>query len=1013
VTLASIHIGPIQFDQPLWLVLIPVAWGMSVWMARSSLSGLGTTARRVALVVRLVVIALLVGAVARPHWRKEAKDVAVIVVQDLSESIPVQMRAEAERYIDEASRHVKTPGDEIGRVTAAREGYVQALPGRPGDRPDSQNIGATDGTNLAEGVNLGLAIAPEDKASRLVLIGDGNETQGSVLAAARAAKAAGVPVDVLPIKYRYEREVIVERLVAPATARMGQNINLRVLINATRPAAGRLDVTANGEALDLDPDSPEMGVNVELTEGANAITVPLSLPNAETQSFEAVFTPADKAMDQVPENNRARAVTFVTAEGKVLVVTPDPEEAAALVKALSESRIATKVVLPSEMPDSLQKLAAYDAVMMVNTPNFDFSQKQQEELKAYVHDLGGGLIMTGGPNAFGAGGWIGSPVADALPIKLDPPEKRQMPRGCLALIMHSCEMPEGNYWGKETCLAAVDALSRLDLVGVMEYSWQGGERWIYPLQEVGNKSAVRRAINSLSFGDAPSFDTFLKIAIPDLEKAQAGQKHVIIISDGDPSPPTRGLLQRYINAKISISCVAVWPHSGGAGPDIQTMQDIAKATGGNCYVILNKTEFAQLPKIFIKEAQTVKRALIWEGPEFAPAVHWGTEAMRGIRAVPPIRGYVVAAEREGLAQVVMTGQENDPILAQWQYGLGRAVTFTSDVSARWAPGWMNWAQFRAFWEQHLRWAMRPSGNAEIRVVTEDEGERTRIVIEALDQKGDRLSFLRWTGGAVTPEGESVPITLRQFGPGQYEGFVETSRPGAYIMSFTYDGPPETEGGAPRRGSVQAAVTRPFADEYRALQDNSALLTQVAKLTGGRVLSDDPRIADLWTREGLTMPVATRPIWLAVAIAAIGLFLMDVAVRRVRVDLVAMAAAVRRGLGKGRVAAGQQMGSLRQARQRAKEAMAARSAGAKVEGDGVKAAGPAPADKAVRGAKFEASESELAAARKRPMASAVDLAEPAGKKVAVAEKTKEAAPAEEGMSRLLKAKKRAQEEMGKD
>src|SRR5690606_10492825 len=94
---------------------------------------------------------------------------------------------------------------------------------------------------------------------------------------------------------------------------------------------------------------------------------------------------------------------------------------------------------------------------------------QQAMLRQYVHDSGGGLVMVGGPNAFGAGGWIGSPLADALPIRLDPPQKRQMPRGALAIVVHSVEMPRGVFYGKQVCNAAVDALSSLDMVGLIEF----------------------------------------------------------------------------------------------------------------------------------------------------------------------------------------------------------------------------------------------------------------------------------------------------------------------------------------------------------------------------------------------------------------------------------------------------------------------------------------------------------------------------------------------------------------
>jgi uncharacterized membrane protein len=982
-------------------------------MARSSLSGLGTTARRAALVIRLIVIAMLAGAVARPQWRKESEHVSVIVIMDQSESVPAEIRAEAERYVEEASRFAPR-GDLLGRVTVARDAYVQALPGNPGDRPDSQNIGATDGTNLAEGVSLGMAVARENTANRMALFTDANETSGSILAAAQAAIAAHIPIDVMPFKYKYSHEVMVDRLVAPATARMGESVNLRMVISATKPCTGRVDITVNGQPIDLDPDSPDVGMRVTLKEGVNPLIAPITLTTHGPQNFEAIFTPDDPASDTIKDNNRQRAVTFVSSEGKVLVIAREEKEALSLMSVLQEARLAADLKPPTEAFTSLIELSQYDAVVMVNTPNYDFNQAQQEELRSYVHDVGGGLVMIGGSEAFGAGGWIGSPTADALPIKLDPPQKRQMPRGALVLIMHSCEMPQGNYWGKETCLAAVDSLSRLDLVGVIEYNWQQRESWVYPLSEVGNKGAVKRAINGLTFGDAPSYAAFMQLAITDLEKVAAGQKHCVIISDGDCQAPNAALIQRFVDAKVTVSTIAVWPHGGGRG-GTGTLEDIAKSTNGNFYLIQNQNQFATLPRIFVKEAQVVKRSLIWEGTPFTPAVAGGTEAMRGIGGVPQVAGYVVTAEREGLAQVVMRGQENDPLLAQWQYGLGKSVAFMSDAGAKWGPDWVGWAKYRAFWEQHIRWAMRPSGSAELRVSTEDQGDKTRVVVEALDSKGERLSFLRWRGAAVGPDGKSQPVNLRQFGPGQYEAVIDSARSGSYMLNFKYDAPGED--GQSKQGSVQAAVTRPFADEYRALQDNAPLLIQVAKLTGGRVLDTDPRKADLWSRANLAMPVATKPIWLAVAIAAIGLFLLDVAVRRVRIDVFAMAGALRRGMARRTAAAGQQMGSLREARERAKQAMATRSKGDFGAAAGNVAEAPRPAvgqaDKAVRSVKFEASETELAAAKRGGGPTVVvDLNAGPDAAAKKAEKPKVEGPsAEEGMSRLLKAKKRAQEEMG--
>lgn len=1019
--LAAIHFGPVQFERPNWLWLLPPLALLTLWMARSSLSGLGTATRRAALAVRLIVIALIVAALAQPSWRREAENVAVTVIVDQSRSVPLPLQSRVGEYIKTAAAAAK-PGDVLGRVTVARDAYVQALPGPPDNRPDPQQVINRDGTNLEEAMRLAMAVAPQQKANRIVLATDGNETEGSILAIAEAARAAGIRVDVLPLKYAYDNEVIVDRLIAPATARVGETINLRVLITATAPTTGRLSILVNGEPLDLDPDSDALGQLVELEAGMNPLVIPVPLPRAGAQEFSAIFEPLpgpDGALgDSIPENNRALAVTFVSGEGKVLLLTESTEDAAALVDVLTAARIAVDVRPPADAFVSLVDLGVYDAVILVNVPAYRFSLQQQEDLRAYVHDMGGGLIMIGGPDSFGAGGWIGSPVADALPVKLDPPQRRQMPRGALALIMHSCEMPQGNYWGQKVAEAAVANLSRQDLVGIIEYSWQaGGEAWVLPLSEVGTGAAARRAIANLTFGDAPSFDSMMRMAIKDLEAANAGQKHCIIISDGDPTPPAQDVIARFQRAGVSVSTVMVFPHNLAGGFEWKTMQDIADATGGMFYAITQTNQLSRLPEIFIKEAQTVRRALIWEGDPFVPATSGLADAMRRIPTpVPPIRGYVVTADREGLSQVSLRAptDDADPILASWQYGLGRSIAFTSDASTRWAASWVAWGSFRQFWEQHVRWAMRPGGSADIRVLTDDQGDRTKVTIEALDQNGDRLNFVRFRGRVIGPTGKAENVELRQVGPGLYEGWIDSSDPGAYVMNFRYD-TPAPEGGSAQEGNVQAAVTRPFADEFRALQDNSALLTQVANLTGGRVLPADPTQANLWDREGLTMPVALRPIWLWVAMTAIGLFLTDVAVRRVRIDFYAIARAVRRGLERRRTQAGQQMGSLLEARERAQQAMAQRGGGAAADGPAPSAPPePTPVAAQTSSVKFEATDDELAAASRGGAIGAADLDRPDASSTPPAgdarKKPDAAGSTDESLSRLLKAKRRARDEM---
>ncbi len=220
-TLAAVTVGPIQFDTPIWLWLIPIGWAVCIWFGRKSLSGLGTLTRKVALVVRLLVLVLIAAAMAEPQWRKVSKDTAVTFVLDVSKSISAQWQKDEERYVEESRKANPNANDLLGVVTVGADAYVQSLPSKLNQRVERQYVGLDQATNLAGGIRLALAVKKEDAAYRLVLFTDGNETTGSLLAAAEAAKAAGVPIDVVPVTYTFNSEVVMDQLVAPSTARMG------------------------------------------------------------------------------------------------------------------------------------------------------------------------------------------------------------------------------------------------------------------------------------------------------------------------------------------------------------------------------------------------------------------------------------------------------------------------------------------------------------------------------------------------------------------------------------------------------------------------------------------------------------------------------------------------------------------------------------------------------------------------------------------------------------------------
>ena len=885
---------PFHFDRPGWLVLLVLVIPVFL-LSRRSIGGVTLLKAWATFAIRCVVMLMLTIALARPVWEKRGEGLTVTVVLDRSQSIPLAMKDLSLQYLRDATEDRADPRDRLALITVARGAKIEAMPDRYTRIGEIQEPPDLAATNLEAGLNMALAIMPQDTANRIVLVSDGNETEGSVMAAAELAAANNVPVDILVLEYEHANEVIFERITAPSRARLGQSARIKMVLRSQGRASGYVLLKMNDEFLDLNGAAEGHAMRVDLPPGLTVLPLTISLDVAGPVQFEAVFEPLDAAADGISRNNRAVAVTFVGSEGKILVID-DAADSRYLVAALQESNMAVEVMEPAALARGPVFLSGYDAVVLANIPRWALTDEEDKGVHAYVHDLGGGLVMLGGTQSFGAGGWIDSDVARVLPVRLDPPMTRQMPRGALALIMHSTEMPQGNFWGQKVAIAAIETLSRLDYVGIIDYDFRfGGAVWEFGPALAGDKSAPIAAAKKMVMGDMPDFAASMAVAIGGLAPLPAGQKHVIIISDGDPAAPPQKLLDDFVAARISITTVLIAGH--GSAADRATMKRIARYTGGTFYGPIKNPK--QLPKIFIKEAKLVSRSLIVEGQEFFPQVVSRLPGpIEGFASVPSIDGYVLTAPREGLSQVPIvspTSEGDDPIYAYWNYGLGKSIAYMSDLTGTWGSRWASWSEFRSFWEQSLRWVMRPGAPANIMVNTSLEGDVATVELEALGNDASNLNFLRMAAIVLDPDSESEPLVLQQTGPGRYRGEFRATKEGAYLVNINFvGGTVET----PIRGNIQAAVSIPYPPEFKSVKHNAALLERVRQRTGGRLLSgSNPAMLDLFDRGDLEVPTSPRAVWDLLAIIAAAMFVLDVAARRIAVDRKAIAALAARTVGR--------------------------------------------------------------------------------------------------------------------
>ncbi|MBG85018.1 MAG: hypothetical protein CMJ40_10810 [Phycisphaerae bacterium] len=872
---------PIYFEQSGWLLLafllIPCWW----WLGRSREA---FSPRRWWFIgiTRSLLIMVLAIAMAEPVFEDRSDGLTVAVIVDRSRSIPRRQMERAVSWLEEAAEGPgREPDDRLAVIQFGRDAVPTAMPDPASVISLGNGPADVTESSLSRAIELAKGLLPRDTANRIVLISDGNETIGNLLETAELARESGLPIDVLPIRYAYEDEVLFDRLIAPSRARVGQSIELRLVLRSRGPSNGRLVLESDGVLVDLNGDEPGHAMPLSLQGGVHVERLTVDATSTGPLQFKASYEPSIPGADRISTNNTASAVTFVSGSGSILIVETGEGAGEALQQAFEGVGIRALRTVPAGLTGGVVGLLGFDAIVLAGVPRWDFNESQVKDLHAYVQDTGGGLLMSGGPEGFGAGGWIGSNLAPAIPVQMDPPAERQLVKGALALIVHSCEMPQGNYWGQRVAEEAIETLNASDEVGIIEKGG-GGAKWVLPMQEVGDRQAALSAARKLRFGDMQFFTPSMEKALEGLLAVEAGQRHAIIISDGDPQSPPVSLIDQYIENKVTCTTVMVGGH-GNNPMHAALMERIATMTGGSFYKVEDPNE---LPQIFIKEARVVSRSLIQEGRFDTRVSDAASGPMQGTVTVPSIDGYVLTAARPSLAQVgivVESGDYQDPLYAWWNYGLGRVVAFTSDLNGLWTSSWLSWARFSSFWEQTIRWVMRSSSQTDFSLNILDEGGGRFVVeMEAVDSDVAFMNFVETKAKVILPGGDSVPLDLQQVGPGRYRGDFQQKQAGTSVVNVNFAG--RDSDGELIDGNIQAAVSRAYSDEYRDLVDNAGLLERVAERTGGRVLEiDDQLPGDLFDRESLVMPSTARVAWNMLSILAALLLLLDVGFRRLAVD----------------------------------------------------------------------------------------------------------------------------------
>ena len=896
----------IGFDRPwylLLLVLLPLLWVFSF----KSLASLGVSRRFVALTLRSLVTLLIILAIAGIQWRRINDRVTVIYVLDQSLSIPAEQRQAMLDYVErEVREHRKADREDMaGVIVFGREAAIEVPPFDDDIflSGSIESVGLrSDATNLASALKLAQASFPEGTAKRIVIVSDGNENIGNALAIAPMLSEDGVGIDVVPVRAPIQSEVDVAKVVLPTDIRRGQAIEARVVVNnySDVPVSGMLKITRRvGQSDDLLDEQ-----NVTLKPGKNVFSIPHRIDQPAVYTYRADFTADDPTHDLMNQNNSATAFTHVRGKGRVLLIEDwqNKGEFDLLVERLRANNIEVTMQPSNELFTGLDELQAYDSVILANVPRssgstaddiVNFSDEQIRMLVRNTEHMGCGLVMLGGPRSFGAGGWADTEIEKALPVDFTIKNSKVEAVGALVLLMHASEMANGNFWQKQVAVKSINMLGPMDYCGLIHLG-AGGHEWLWGgnvgLIRVGNqKPKMMQAVSRMTPGDMPDFEPSMVKALAAFNRTKASVRHMIVVSDGDPTPPKAATLKAYAAAKVQVSTVAIGSH-GRAGSSL--LQKIATQTGGKYYVVKNAKA---LPAIYEQEVRRVARPLIKENINVSPQLQYPHEMTLGIEApLPRIKGFVMTTLKQNpLVEVSLRSPEpeeptNATILASWNYGLGRTVAYTTDCGKRWSPDWTQWENYDKFFTQMIRWSMRPVNEDEnFSVATNVKDGKVQVVVTALDKDDNFLNYLNMSGVVVDPGlKETLDVKMRQVAPGRYLGEFESDKAGSYFVTIS-----PGIGRAP----LLAGVTVPYSAEFTNREPNIGLIKTLVNLQpeGGQPGAfidgelTSARVEDLLATDTFraTLPKAVSPqdVWFLVMMAACGLFFADVFVRRVQVS----------------------------------------------------------------------------------------------------------------------------------
>jgi Ca-activated chloride channel homolog len=823
----------VTFGNPavLTLLILPLAW---------MLFELRRTRRTLALILKTLTIVAIILALAEPKLSIPETKMAVAVLVDTSASLPPQDLARESEIADALER-------------ARGRHWIRVLPFARSVRnvaPDEQQRGwhfkytaGPDGqaTDLESAVREAMASLPSGLIPRLLLISDGKENTGSITRATWQAQNLGIPIDTIALGGKPQPTLRLESVSLPTVAFTGERFPIDLAISSPADVSANVQLTAEGKMLGSDP--------VKLDKGDNQVRVHARITAAGALSLSGVMQAGG-----LGDIRFDRAMTL--RRPKVLYVSDDPEGTDTH---LMQTLDAAQFDVERSKDPTKGNLSDYQLLALNNIDLEALPSSRKDEIEKYVKQGGGLLIIAGERNVYNDTKTAEDALDRTMPAKLAPPRS---PEGtAVVLIIDKSSSMEGRKieLARAAAIGVVDNLRPVDLVGVLIFD--NSFQWAVPIRRAEDKALIKRLIAGIVPDGGTQIAPALTEAYKRILPSHATFKHIVLLTDGiSEEGDSLDLSKEAAAQHVTISTV-------GLGQDVNRayLEKIATVALGKSYFL---NEPAGLEQILLKDVMEHTGSTAVEKP-LHPIVEKNVEILEGvgIESAPALKGYVRYVSKPS-ADTILGFDPKDPLLVRWQYGLGRAVVFTSDAKARWAADWVTWKGFDRLWTNVFRDLLPHSETGEAKVDF-DSAAGDLVVNYQLGRDVEapaKLPAIYVFG----PGGFQHPVPVTELADGAYRGRIHIGQ----LQGLFRIRPLEESRAFPEVGYYRQE------QELLDYGSNPFLLRSIAEFTGGRFNPQSGQVFDAGKRS----EASTLRLWPGLLALALALNLIELIMRKGRAVL---------------------------------------------------------------------------------------------------------------------------------